>query len=84
VPAEKVLLLVFSAVVGLLFLGALSVLKAQTNSGTIQGTVTDPSKAAIPGAKVRIVWQQRRPAQLPLLLLMAAPMCRLGPAKWRS
>jgi hypothetical protein len=28
--------------------------RAQSNSGIIQGTVTDPSKAAIPGAKVRI------------------------------
>jgi hypothetical protein len=27
---------------------------AQSNSGIIQGTVTDPSKAAVPGAKVRI------------------------------
>src|SRR5262249_21146383 len=27
---------------------------AQTNSGTVQGTVVDPSKAAVPGAKVRI------------------------------
>jgi len=29
-------------------------LTRQANSGSIQGTVTDPSKAAIPGAKVRI------------------------------
>src|SRR5579862_6513802 len=27
---------------------------AQSNSGIVQGTVTDPSKAAIPGAKVRL------------------------------
>src|SRR5579872_7163522 len=27
---------------------------AQSNSGIIQGTVTDPSKAVVPGAKVRV------------------------------
>ena len=27
---------------------------AQSNSGTVQGTVVDPSKAAVPGAKVRL------------------------------
>src|SRR5580692_2588790 len=27
---------------------------AQSNSGIIQGTVVDPSKAAVPGAKVRV------------------------------
>ena len=27
---------------------------AQSNSGTVVGTVTDPSNAAVPGAKVRI------------------------------
>jgi hypothetical protein len=39
--------------VALLFLAATRVC-AQSNSGMIQGTVTDPSKAAVPGAKVRI------------------------------
>src|SRR5579862_8408623 len=37
----------------LLFLIA-SIAHAQSNSGIVQGTVTDPSKAAIPGAKVRL------------------------------
>ncbi len=27
---------------------------AQSNSGVIQGTVTDPSKSVVPGAKVRV------------------------------
>ena len=30
------------------------VLRAQSNSGIVQGTVVDPSKAAVPGAKVRL------------------------------
>jgi hypothetical protein len=47
-------LLALSAITGLLFLSPPSILRAQSNSGIIQGTVTDPSKAAIPGAKVRI------------------------------
>src|SRR5260370_40241404 len=42
------------AVIGVLFLAVPSLLRAQANSGMIQGTVTDPSKAAVPGAKVRI------------------------------
>jgi len=42
------------ALVGLLFVAAPWSLKAQNNSGMIQGTVTDPSKAAVAGAKVRI------------------------------
>jgi hypothetical protein len=37
----------------LLFLIA-GIAHAQSNSGIVQGTVTDPSKAAIPGAKVRL------------------------------
>ncbi len=47
-------LLALSAITGLLFLSPTSILRAQSNSGIIQGTVTDPSKAAVPGAKVRI------------------------------
>jgi Carboxypeptidase regulatory-like domain len=42
------------ALVGLLFITAPSLLRAQSNSGIIQGTVTDPSKAAVPGAKVHL------------------------------
>ncbi len=42
------------AVMGVLFFAVPSILRAQSNSGVIQGTVTDPSKAAVPGAKVRI------------------------------
>jgi hypothetical protein len=37
----------------LTFIGARSV-RAQSNAGVIEGTVTDPSKAVVPGAKVRI------------------------------
>src|ERR1700680_3994581 len=47
-------LLALFAVMGVLFLAVSSKLSAQSNSGIIQGTVTDPSKAAVPGAKVRI------------------------------
>jgi hypothetical protein len=47
-------LLALSSITPLLFLGSPSILRAQSNSGIIQGTVTDPSKAAVPGAKVRI------------------------------
>jgi len=39
---------------GVLFVLSAAVVWAQSNSGIIQGTVTDPSKSAIPGAKVRI------------------------------
>jgi hypothetical protein len=46
-------LLALCAVIAVLFLAAPSKLKAQEN-GMIEGTVTDPSKAAVPGAKVRI------------------------------
>ena len=42
------------AVIFAMFLAVPSVLRAQANSGIIQGTVTDPSKAAVPGAKVHI------------------------------
>jgi len=44
---------VIAMFVALLFLAPPRVC-AQSNSGVIQGTVTDPSKAAVPGAKVRI------------------------------
>ncbi len=47
-------LLALSSITPLLFLGSPSILRAQSNSGIIQGTVADPSKSAIPGAKVRI------------------------------
>src|ERR1700686_2432568 len=46
--------LALCAVMGVFFLAIPSMLSAQNNSGMIQGTVTDPSKAAVPGAKVRI------------------------------
>ena len=46
-------LLALCAIIAILFLAAPSRLKAQ-ESGMIEGTVTDPSKAAVPGAKVRI------------------------------
>ena len=42
------------AVVGVLSIVTPTILSAQNNSGMIQGTVTDPSKAAVAGAKVRI------------------------------
>jgi hypothetical protein len=42
------------AVMGVLLLAVPTILSAQNNSGMIQGTVTDPSKAAVAGAKVRI------------------------------
>src|SRR5271169_809388 len=38
--------------VALVFIGGTA--WAQSNSGIVQGTVTDPSKAVIPGAKVRM------------------------------
>ena len=38
----------------LLFSSAFSMLNAQSNSGSISGTVTDPSGAVIPGASVSI------------------------------
>src|SRR5205807_4130 len=47
-------ILVLSAVMGALSLAAPSTLSAQSNSGIIQGMITDPSKAAIPGAKVHL------------------------------
>ena len=46
--------LALSAVIAALFVLVPSLLRAQSNSGIIQGTVTDPSKAAVPGAKVHI------------------------------
>jgi Carboxypeptidase regulatory-like domain/TonB-dependent Receptor Plug Domain len=42
------------AVMVVLFLTVPSALSAQSNSGIVQGTVTDPSKAAVPGAKVHL------------------------------
>jgi hypothetical protein len=45
---------VLCAVMGVLFFVVPSILRAQANSGMIQGTVADPSKAAVAGAKVRI------------------------------
>ena len=47
-------LLFLCAVVAVLLLATPFKLGAQANSGMIEGTVTDPSKAAVPGAKVRI------------------------------
>ena len=47
-------ILVLFAVAGVFFFSVTSKLTAQSNSGIVQGTVTDPSKAAVPGAKVRI------------------------------
>src|SRR6202790_2484623 len=47
-------ILALFAIIRLFFLSPPSILRAQSNSGIIQGTVTDPSKSAIPGAKVRI------------------------------
>jgi Carboxypeptidase regulatory-like domain/TonB-dependent Receptor Plug Domain len=47
-------ILALCAVTGVLLLAVPTRLSAQNNSGMIQGTVTDPSKAAVPGAKVRI------------------------------
>ena len=49
-----VLVLALCAVMGVLFFAVPSTLRAQSNSGIVQGTVTDPSKAAIPGAKVHL------------------------------
>jgi hypothetical protein len=46
--------LVLFVVTGVLFLAVAPRLSAQSSSGMIQGTVTDPSKAAVPGAKVHI------------------------------
>ena len=45
---------VISSFFAFLILAIPSTLHAQTNSGTVQGTVVDPSKAAVPGAKVRL------------------------------
>jgi len=45
---------VLCAVITGLFLAIPATLRAQSNSGIVQGTVTDPSKAAIPGAKVHL------------------------------
>jgi hypothetical protein len=41
-------------VIAVLFVVASLPVRAQSNSGMIQGTVTDPSKAAVPGAKVHL------------------------------
>jgi hypothetical protein len=46
--------LVLLAMMGVLFFAMPSKIRAQSNSGIIQGTVTDPSKAAVPGAKVHL------------------------------
>ena len=46
--------LALPAVLFVMFVAVPPVLRAQANSGIIQGSVTDPSKAAIPGAKVHI------------------------------
>jgi len=46
--------LVLFVVMGVFLFAASSKLSAQSNSGMIQGTVTDPSKAAVPGAKVHL------------------------------
>ncbi len=46
-------ILALCGIIAVLFLAAPTKLKAQ-ESGMIEGTVTDPSKAAVPGAKVRI------------------------------
>ena len=46
--------LALCAVMGVLLFAVNSRLGAQSNSGIIQGTVTDPSKASVPGAKVHL------------------------------
>jgi carboxypeptidase family protein len=46
--------LVLLVVTGVLFLAVTQRLSAQSNSGVVQGTITDPSGGAVPGAKVRI------------------------------
>lgn len=46
--------LILFAMMGVLLFVASSRLGAQSNSGMVQGTVTDPSKAAVPGAKVHL------------------------------
>src|ERR1700740_864337 len=46
--------LVLLAMMGVLFFAMPSKIRAQSNSGIIQGRVTDPSKAAVPGAKVHL------------------------------
>ena len=46
--------LALCAVLAVSILALPSILRGQANSGMVQGTVTDPSKAAVPGAKVRI------------------------------
>ena len=47
-------LFVLSVLLGVLFGFITSTARAQSNSGLIKGTVTDPSKAAVPGAVVHI------------------------------
>ncbi len=47
-------ILALGAVIAILFCAAPTSLSAQSNSGIVEGTVTDPSKSAVPGAKVRI------------------------------
>ena len=47
-------ILVLFVVMSVLVLAVAPRLRAQSNSGMIQGTVTDPSKAAVPGAKVHL------------------------------
>src|SRR5437868_10919695 len=47
-------LLILLGMISVLFLAVSTRLSAQSNSGMVQGTVTDPSKAAVPGAKVHL------------------------------
>ena len=46
--------LVLYAIWSALFFAAPAAVFAQSNSGIVQGTVTDPQKAVVPGAKVRL------------------------------
>ena len=43
-----------AVVMGGLFLAVAPRLSARSNSGIVQGTITDPSGGAVPGAKVRV------------------------------
>jgi len=47
-------ILALGAAIAILSCAAFTSLNAQSNSGIVEGTVTDPSKSAVPGAKVRI------------------------------
>ena len=46
--------LVLYAIWSAVFFAAPAAIFAQSNSGIVQGTVTDPQKAVVPGAKVRL------------------------------